>query len=68
MKLDKTLELIIKEFNSKLSPAIELDEAAELTLDYLIDHDFVDLSNDDTGDQYEWLNNQVWECIEKVTK
>jgi hypothetical protein len=66
MKLDKNLESAIREFQSRLDSDIELDEATELTLDYLIDNDLVDLSNDDTGDGYEALHISVWEFIEEL--
>ena len=66
MKLDKNLESAIREFQSRLESDIELDEAAELTLDYLIDNDLVDLSSDDTGDEYEALHISVWEFIEEL--
>jgi hypothetical protein len=45
-----------------------LDETVQLTLDYLIDNDIVDLSNDDEGDMFETLNNYVYDLIEELNK
>ena len=55
----------IKEFNNTLDSNVELEDAVELTLDYLIDNDIVDLSDDEDGDMYEALSNDVWEFIEE---
>jgi len=65
MGLNDELKEKIKEFNVKLDESTELDERVELTLDYLIDNDIVDLSDDEDGDMYEALNNDVYEFIEE---
>ena len=65
MELNDELKGKIKEFNTKLDESTELDDRVELTLDYLIDNDIVDLSEDEDGDMYESLNNSVWEYIEE---
>ena len=65
MKLNEQLKQKIKEFNNTLDSNVELEEAVELTLDYLIDNDIVDLSDDEDGDMYEALSNDVWEFIEE---
>jgi hypothetical protein len=65
MKLNEQLKQKIKEFNNTLDSNVELEEAVELTLDYLIDNDIVDLSEDEDGDMYEALSNDVWEFIEE---
>lgn len=63
MKLNEQLKQKIKEkFNFQ---NVELEDAVELTLDYLIDNDIVDLSEDEDGDMYEALSNDVWEFIEE---
>ena len=65
MKLNEQLKQKIKEFNNTLDSNVELEDAVELTLDYLIDNDIVDLSDDEDGDMYETLSNDVWEFIEE---
>ena len=65
MKLNEQLKQKIKEFNNTLESNVELEEAVELTLDHLIDNDIVDLSDDEDGDMYEALSNDVWEFIEE---
>lgn len=65
MKLNEQLKQKIKEFNNTLDSNVELEDAVELTLDYLIDNDIVDLSEDEDGDMYEALSNDVWEFIEE---
>jgi hypothetical protein len=65
MKLNEQLKQKIKEFNNTLDSNVELEDAVELTLDYLIDNDIVDLSDDEDGDMYEALSNDVWEIIEE---
>jgi hypothetical protein len=66
--INQELKQKIVEFNNQLDSNLELDETVELTLDYLIDNDIVDLSNDDEGDMYETLNNDVYDLIEELNK
>lgn len=66
--INQELKQKIVEFNNQLDSNLELDETVELTLDYLIDNDIVDLSNDDDGDMYETLNNDVYDLIEELNK
>ena len=65
MELNDELKGKIKEFNAELDEATELDDRVEQTLDYLIDNDIVDLSEDEDGDMYEALSNNVYEFIEE---
>lgn len=65
MGLNDELKGKIKEFNAELDEATELDDRVEQTLDYLIDNDIVDLSEDEDGDMYEALSNNVYEFIEE---
>ena len=58
----------VVEFYNQLDSNLELDETVELTLDYLIDSDIVDLSNDDEGDMYQMLSNDVYDLIEELKK
>jgi hypothetical protein len=64
--MKEQLKSKIKEFNNTLDSNVELDEAVELTLDYLIDNDIVDLSDDDEGDMYEALSGDVYDFIEEL--
>jgi hypothetical protein len=64
--MKEQLKSKIKEFNNTLDSNVELDEAVELTLDYLIDNDIVDLSDDDEGDMYEALSCDVYDFIEEL--
>jgi hypothetical protein len=45
---------------------VELDDAVELTTDFLIDNDIVDLSEDEDGDMFESLNNNVYDFLEEL--
>jgi hypothetical protein len=65
MGLNDELKGKIKEFNAELDEATELDDRVEQTLDHLIDNDIVDLSEDEDGDMYEALSNDVYEFIEE---
>jgi hypothetical protein len=64
--MKEQLKSKIKEFNNTLDSNVELDEAVELTLDYLIDNDIVDLSDDEDGDMYEALSGDVYDFIEEL--
>jgi hypothetical protein len=68
--INQELKQKIVEFNNQLDSNLEndLDETVQLTLDYLIDNDIVDLSNDDEGDMFETLNNYVYDLIEELNK
>ena len=66
MKLNEQLKQKIKEFNNTLDSNVELEDAVELTLDYLIDNDIVDLSDDEDGDMYEEFSNKVWDFLETI--
>ena len=68
--INQELKQKIVEFNNQLDSNLEndLDETVQLTLDYFIDNDIVDLSNDDEGDMFETLNNYVYDLIEELNK
>ena len=67
MKLTETHKAEIKKYYAEIEDVQSLDisEIVEETLDYLLDEGIVDLSDDDDGDEYEELNNLVWEYIEE---
>lgn len=64
--MEKELKTKIVEFNSTLDESLELGEAVDITLDYLLDNDIVDLSEDEDGDQYEALSNDVYDLLEEI--
>ena len=64
--MEKQLKEKIVEFNSTLDESLDLDDAVEQTLDYLIDNDIVDLSEDEDGDMYEALSNDVYDLLEEI--
>ena len=64
--MEKELKTKIVEFNSTLDESLELGEAVDITLDYLIDNDIVDLSEDEDGDQFEALSNDVYDLLEEI--
>jgi hypothetical protein len=64
--MKKELKEKIVEFNSTLDDTLELDDAVEQTLDYLLDNDIVDLSEDEDGDMYEALSNDVYDLLEEI--
>lgn len=64
--MEKELKTTIVEFNSTLDESLELGEAVDITLDYLIDNDIVDLSEDEDGDQFEALSNDVYDLLEEI--
>jgi len=64
--MEKQLKTKIVEFNSTLDETLDLDDAVEQTLDYLLDNDIVDLSEDEDGDMYEALSNDVYDLLEEI--
>jgi hypothetical protein len=64
--MEKELKDKIVEFNSTLDESLELDDAVEQTLDYLLDNDIVDLSEDEDGDMYEALSSEVYDLLEEI--
>ena len=64
--MEKELKAKIVEFNSTLDESLDLDDAVEQTLDYLLDNDIVDLSEDEDGDMYEALSNDVYDLLEEI--
>jgi len=64
--MEKQLKAKILEFNSTLDESLELDDAVEQTLDYLLDNDIVDLSEDEDGDMYEALSSDVYDLLEEI--
>lgn len=64
--MEKELKDKIVEFNSTLDESLELGEAVDITLDHLIDNDIVDLSEDEDGDMFEALANDVYDLLEEI--
>jgi hypothetical protein len=64
--MEKELKDKIVEFNSTLDESLELGEAVDQTLDYLLDNDIVDLSEDEDGDMFEALANDVYDLLEEI--
>jgi hypothetical protein len=64
--MEKQLKAKIVEFNSTLDESLDLDDAVEQTLDYLLDNDIVDLSEDEDGDMYEALSSDVYDLLEEI--
>ena len=64
--MEKQLKTKIVEFNSTLDESLDLDDAVEQTLDYLLDNDIVDLSEDEDGDMYEALSSDVYDLLEEI--
>ena len=64
--MEKELKDKIVELNSTLDESLELGEAVDITLDYLIDNDIVDLSEDEDGDMFEALANDVYDLLEEI--
>jgi len=64
--MEKELKATIVEFNSTLDESLDLDDAVEQTLDYLLDNDIVDLSEDEDGDMFEVLANDVYDLLEEI--
>ena len=64
--MEKQLKEKIVEFNSTLDESLDLDDAVEQTLDYLLDNDIVDLSEDEDGNMYEALSNDVYDLLEEI--
>ena len=64
--MEKQLKEKIVEFNSTLDESLDLDDAVEQTLDYLLDNDIVYLSEDEDGDMYEALSNDVYDLLEEI--
>lgn len=64
--MDKELKDQIVEFNSTLDKDLELGEAVDITLDYLLDNDIIDLSEDEDGDMFEAIANDVYDLLEEI--
>lgn len=64
--MEKQLKAKIVEFNSTLDESLDLDDAVEQTLDYLLDNDIIDLSEDEDGDMYEALSSDVYDLLEEI--
>lgn len=47
------------------SKGLSIEELTEEVLDFLVEEEHVDLSDDEDGDMYESLNNSVCEFIEE---
>ena len=62
---EKQKEEIKKFCSTKDITEFEISDLAEMSLDHLIDEDFVDLSDDDHGDIHEKYNNLVYDFIEE---
>lgn len=44
-----------------------LGELHEIIVDYCLDNDIVDLSEDEDGDMYEEFSNEVWDYLEEIS-
>jgi hypothetical protein len=44
-----------------------LGELHEIIVDYCLDNDIVDLSEDEDGDMYEEFSNEVWDYLENIS-
>lgn len=44
-----------------------LGELHEIIVDYCLDNDIVDLSEDEDGDMYEEFSNEVWDYLEDIS-
>lgn len=64
--MEKELKDQIVEFNSTLDKDLELGEAVDITLDYLLDNDIIDLSEDEDGDMFEAIANDVYDLLEEI--
>ncbi len=64
--MNETVKTKIKEFLSTIDKNTSIDELVSLTLEYLLDNDIVDLTEDENGDMYEKLDNEVCEFVETV--
>ena len=64
--MEKQLKAKIVEFNSTLNESLDLDDAVEQTLDYLLDNEIIDLSEDEDGDMYEALSSDVYDLLEEI--
>lgn len=64
MKLTDKITAAIDEFYATLSDETDFDDKVEQVLDHLLDEEIVDLSEDEDGDMYEALQNNVFEYLE----
>jgi hypothetical protein len=66
MNLTETQKKAIEEKYDSMDPRnIEFEDAIELIVDYLLDEEIVDISDDEHGDAHEDLHNTVWEYIDE---
>ena len=67
MKLtDDQKEFIIKKYESADMEGFPFEEKVEIIVDYMLDEDIEDISDDEHGDAHEDLYNTVWEYLESI--
>ncbi len=57
-------DFIVNKYNSVDMSDFGFEERVEIIVDYLLDYDIVDLSDDEDGDEHQELYNSVWEYLE----
>jgi hypothetical protein len=57
---------ILNQYEGLKNDEQTLGEVHEIIVDFCLDEEIVDLSDDDDGDMYEEFSNEVWDFLESI--
>jgi hypothetical protein len=57
---------ILNQYEGLKNDEQTLGEVHEIIVDFCLDEEIVDLSDDEDGDMYEEFSNEVWDFLESV--
>lgn len=57
---------ILNQYEGLKNDEQTLGEIHEIIVDFCLDEEIVDLSDDEDGDMYEEFSNEVWDLLESI--
>jgi hypothetical protein len=57
---------ILNQYEGLKNDEQTLGEVHEIIVDFCLDEEIVDLSDDEDGDMYEEFSNEVWDFLESI--
>ena len=57
---------ILNQYEGLKNEEQTLGEVHEIIVDFCLDEEIVDLSDDEDGDMYEEFSNEVWDFLESI--
>ena len=57
---------ILNQYEGLKNDEQTLGEVHEIIVDFCLDEEIIDLSDDEDGDMYEEFSNEVWDFLESV--